>query len=103
MTSLAYLLGGSMCRIGPMDHRLITIANLLQILAFSVADKGIESNLEALSNNYFYTIIFYIGFQVNDGVLELGESNEIPKINHGNYFGVQFTEYSTIYYYINAV
>ena len=42
-----------MCRIGPMDHRLITIANLLQILAFSMADKGIESNLEALSNNYF--------------------------------------------------
>ena len=43
-----------------MDHRLITIANLLQILAFSMADKGIKSNLEALSNNDFYTIIFYI-------------------------------------------
>ena len=93
-----------MCRIGPMDHRLITIANLLQILAFSVADKGIESNLEALSNNnYFHTIIFYIGFQVNDDVLEISENNEIQKTNHGNYFGVQFTEFSTIYCYINAV
>ena len=90
-----------MCRIGPMDHRLITIANLL--LAFSVADKGIESNLKALSNNYFYTIIFYIGFQVNDDVLEISENNEIQKTNHENYFGVQFTEYSTIYCYINAV
>ena len=86
-----------------MDHRLITIANLLQILAFSVADKGIESNLEALSNNYFYTIIFYIGFQVNDDVLEISENNEIQKTNHGNYFGVQFTEYSTIYCCINTV
>ena len=93
-----------MCRIGPMDHRLITIANLLQILAFSVADKGIESNLKALSNNnYFHTIIFYIGFQVNDDVLEISENNEIQKTNHGSYFGVQFTEYSTIYCYINAV
>ena len=69
-----------------MDHHLITIANLLQILAFSVADKGIKSNLEVLSNNDFYTITFYIGFQVNDDVLELSESNEIRKINHGNYF-----------------
>ena len=86
-----------------MDHRLITIANLLQILAFSVADKGIESNLEALSNNYFYTIIFYIGFQVNDDVLEISENNEIQKTNHGNYFCVQFTEYSTSYCYINAL
>ena len=86
-----------------MDHRLITIANLLQILDFSVADKGIESNLEALSTDYFYTIIFYIGFQVNDDVLEISENNEIQKTNHGNYFGVQFTEYSTIHCYINAV
>ena len=69
-----------MCRIGPMDHHLITIANLLQILAFSGADKGIKSNLEVLSNNDFYTITFYIGFQVNDDVLELSESNEIRKI-----------------------
>ena len=101
--SLVHLLGGSMCRIGPMDHHLITIANLLQILAFSVADKGIKSNLEVLSNNDFNTITFYIGFQVNDDVLELSESNEIRKINHGNFFCVQFTEYSTIYYCINAV
>ena len=85
-----------MCRIGPMDHRLFTIANLLQILAFSVADKGTESNLEALPNNDFYTKTFYIGFLVNDDVLELGESNGIQKSNHGNYFGVQCTEYSTI-------
>ena len=66
-----------------MDHRLITIANLLQILAFSVADKGIKSNLEALSDNDFYTITFYIGFQVNDDVPELGESNETRKFIMG--------------------
>ena len=72
-----------MCGIGPMDHRLITVANLLQILAFSVADKGIKSNLEALSDNDFYTITFYIGFQVNDDVLELGESNETRKLIMG--------------------
>lgn len=69
-----------------MDHHLITIANLLQILAFSVADKGIKSNLEVLSNNDFYTIIFYIGFQLNDDDLNSVKATKYGKLIMGTIF-----------------